>query len=242
MYFVLDIVCVLILGICAAWFYKATAGQVLIKAACVFCAALLAVFASIPCAPLVNRMIVAPIMEKNAANSLADMVSAEHKGSGRETVKDLNLDDLVADRPTAFREWVEQYQGDLNTVCFAYRSGDAQTMLVNLMTPLTKDVSRAVTYMLLWIICLLVLRFFAWRLEFNSAPKTRKRGDWKNALPPLCGVLYGICIVWGLAVALEWLVPPLRGTVSLLTDETLTKGVVYPLLRVCDPLYWLAQI
>ncbi len=242
MYFVLDLICVLLVVVWAVRFYKTAALSVLIKAACVLFSALLAVFVSIPCASLANKLIVSPIMEKNAANTLADMVSAEHKASGRETAASLNLDDLVTDRPTAFVEWVDRYQGDMDTVCFAYRSSDAKTMLVNLVSPLARRASRGVSYVILWVVCFLVLRYFAWRLESNSAPKPRQKHDPKNALPPLFGALYGVFVVWGLAVALEWLVPPLAGRVPLVSLEMLTKGAVYPIFRVCDPLFWLAQI
>lgn len=242
MYFVLDLVCVLIIGICVVRFFKSAAETVLMRVACVLFSALLAVFVSIPCASLTNSLLVAPLMEKNAAYELADMVSAEHKQTGRETVKDLNIDRLVTDCPPAFKEWVEQYQGDLATVCFAYRSNNAQAMLVNLISPLSRKAARGVSFVILWVLCFLVLRYFAWRLESNSAPKPRQKGDPKNALPPLFGGLYGLCVVWGLVVALQWLVPPLSGRVPLVSVEMLTKGFVYPLLRICDPLYWLARI
>ena len=242
MYFVLDIVCVLLVAAFVVRFFKSAINAVLMKVACVLFSALLAVFVSIPCASFANNLIVAPAMEKAAANRLADMVSAPHKATGRETAKSLNLDDLVTDRPPAFLDWVERYHGDVDTVCFAYRSSDAQTMLVNLVSPLSRRAARGVSYVILWIACFAVLRYFAWRLERNSAPKTRKRGDAKNAIPPLLGAVYGICVVWGLSVALEWLVPPLAGRVPLVSVEMLTKGAVYPILRACNPLYWLAQL
>lgn len=242
MYFVLDIVCVLILAGGMIRFWKASIPAVLIKAACVLLSAAIAVVASIPLTAVTNNFIVAPIMEKSAANRLADMVSADHKATGRETAAGLDLDELVNDCPPAFTDWVDRYHGDLATVCFAYRSADAKSMLVNLLSPLTHKVSRAASYLILWILVFLVLRYFVWRLEWNSSPPPRKKGDKKNAVPPLLGLLYGICIVWGIVVALQWLVPAFDGIAPLIKINMLTDGAVYPVLRIVDPLYWLAQI
>ena len=242
MYFVLDVVCVLIMAVCVARFMKASIPAALIKTACVLLSAAVAVVASIPCAVLVEKVAVAPMMERSAANALADMVSAPHLDSGRETAKQLNLDELVTDCPPAFEKWVERYHGDVPTVCYRYRSTDAENMLVTLLSPQTQKVSRALSYLVLWILIFLLLRYFVWRLELNSAPPQRKRGDRKNLIPPLIGLLYGVSVVWGIAVLLQWMIPPLDGIVPLASVDMLTKGAVYPIMRLIDPLYWLAKI
>lgn len=242
MYFVLDLVCVLILLICAVHFFKSSITAVAIKAACVFLSAALAVLLSIPCATLFNHWIVTPTMERQAANELAEKVSAEPKSSGRETVKSLDLYALVNDRPAGFVEWVKKYDGDVDTVCQEYLLLGGETMLINLMKHLCEDVSRAVAYLFLWIAFFVVLRIFVWKFEWNSAPNQRKHGDFNNVFPPLLGVVYGIFVIWGMAVALEWLVPPLDGSLPLLKGGMLDNGAVYPFLRVCDPLYWLARL
>lgn len=246
MYFVLDLVCVLIVLISVVHFFKSSIMAVAVKAACVILSAALAVLVSIPCAGLVNNWFVTPSVERRAANELAEKVSAESKATGRETVKGLDLDAIIKERPEdctdGFVEWVKAYDGNIETACFEYKHSGAETMLVNLTEPLCRNISRAVAYVALWIVFFAVLRILVWKFEWNSAPKQRQRGDYRNVFPPLLGAVYGIFIVWGLAVALEWLVPAIDGMVPLLKGGMLDNGAFYPIMQVCDPLCWLAQL
>ncbi len=242
MYFVLDLVCVLIVLICIVHFFKSSSMAVIIKAACVILSAALAVLVSIPCTSPVNNGIVTPAIERRAANQLAEKVSAEPKTNGRETVESLDLDALVRTRPVGFVDWVKEYDGDLEAVCFEYEHSGAKTMLVNLVKPICRDIARAVAFLALWIVLFAVLRFLVWKFEWNSAPKQRKRGDFHNVFPPILGAFYGVFVIWGMAVALEWLVPSLDGMVPLLGGEMLDNGAVYPFLQWCDPLCWLARL
>lgn len=242
MYFVLDLVCVLIVLLCVVYFFKSSSMAVLIKAACVLLSAALAVLVSIPCTAPVNNWIVTPAIERRAANELAEKVSATPKANGRETVKSLELDALIDDRPVGFVEWVKKYDGNVDDVCFEYKHSGAETMLINLLKGTCRKIARAAAYAVLWLVFFIVLRVLVWKFEWNSAPKERKRGDFHNVFPPLFGAIYGLFVVWGLAVALEWLVPAIDGMVPLLKGGMLDNGAVYPFLQWCDPLYWLSLL
>ncbi|MBR3290106.1 MAG: hypothetical protein IKI63_04940 [Clostridia bacterium] len=238
MYFVLDIICVLIIVGMVIRFWSSALSSVILRGLCVLLGIVIAVFVTAPLAQMGNAVLVQPVVERSAANELADMVSGTHRATGRETAQRLDLTRLIQDQPPAFVEWVERYHADPATAVAAYNkqhSGEA------LLTAVTGDycmaLSKSGSFAVLWVISVLLLLWIARRIELNMAPPARRTTGAKIGAP-LLGAVVGILIVMGLTVFLEWLVPYLSGRTMMFPANMLTAGTVYPILKFINPFLW----
>ena len=84
MYFVLDIICVLIIVGMVIRFWSSALSSVILRGLCVLLGIVIAVFVTAPLAQMGNAVLVQPVVERSAANELADMVSGTHRATGRD--------------------------------------------------------------------------------------------------------------------------------------------------------------
>ena len=242
MYFVLDIICVLIIIGMVIRFWSSALSSVLLRGLCVLLGLVIAVFATAPLADVADTVLVRPTVERSAANDLADMVSGAHRSSGRETAEKLELTQLIKDQPPAFVEWVERYHADPATAVAAYnKQHSGEALLVAVTGGYCVALSKSGTFAVLWVVTVLILLLIARRIELNMAPPTRRTTGAKIGAP-LLGALTGIFVVMGLAVILEWLVPYLSGHAILFADNMLTAGTVYPILKFVNPFVWVLSL
>lgn len=242
MYFVLDIICVLIIVGMVIRFWSAALSSVLLRGLCVLLGILIAVFATAPLAEVGNTLLVQPTVERAAANELADMVSGTHRASGRETAEKLELTQLIKDQPPAFVKWVERYNVDPATAVAAYNQKHSGEALLTAVTGgYCMALSRSGSFAVLWVVSVLILFFIARRIELNMAPPTRRTTGARIG-SPLLGAVIGILIVMGVTVILEWLVPYLSGRSLMFTADMLTAGAVYPVLRFINPFLWVLSL
>ena len=235
MYFVLDIICVLIIVGMVIRFWSSALSSVLLRGLCVLLGIVIAVFVTAPLAEVGNAVLVQPVVERSAANDLADMVSGTHRASGRETAEKLDLNQLIKDQPPAFIEWVERYHAKPADAVAAYnKQHSGEALLVAVTGGYCKAISKSGTFALLWVVFVLILLLVARRIEMNMAPPTHRSLGNKIA-SPLIGAVIGILIVMGVTVMLEWLVPYLSGHVLLFASDMLTAGTVYPILKFINP-------
>lgn len=235
MYFVLDIVCVLIVIGMVIRFGSSALSSVILRGLCVLLGIVIAVFATAPLAQVGNAVLVQPVVERSAANELADMVSGTHRATGRETAEKLDLAKLLQDQPPAFVEWVQRYHADVPTAVAAYnRQHSGEALLTAVTGGYCLALSKSGSFAALWVVSVLILLLIARRIELNMAPPTyRTMGARIGA--PLLGAAVGVLIVMGLTVILEWLVPYLGGHTILFPADMLTAGTVYPILKYVNP-------
>ena len=242
MYFVLDIICVLIIVGMVIRFWSSALSSVLLRGLCVLLGILIAVFATAPLAEVANSVLVQPVVERSAANDLADMVSGAHRATGRETAEKLDLNQLIKVQPSAFVEWVERYHAKPATAVAAYNKQHSGEALLTAVTGgYCMAISKSAAFAVLWVVSVLILLIIARRIELNMAPPTHRTMGTKIG-SPLLGALTGVLIVMGLTVMLEWLVPYLSGQTLLFTSDMLTAGTVYPILKVVNPFLWVLSL
>lgn len=242
MYFVLDIICVLIIVGMMIRFWSSALSSVLLRGLCVLLGILIAVFATAPLAEVTGAVLVQPVVERSAANDLADMVSGAHRATGRETAERLDLTQLIKDQPPAFIEWVERYHADPATAVAAYnRQHSGEALLLAVTGGYCTALSKSGSFAVLWVVSVLLLLLIARRIELNMAPPTRRTMGTKIG-SPLLGALTGVLIVMGLTVMLEWLVPFVRGQMLLFASDMLTAGTVYPILKAVNPFLWVLSL
>ena len=246
MYFVLDIVCVAVVIACIIRFAKGSFWSPLTRVFAVAVSVLLALVVQTFLAPVIANNLVIPFMEKQAAFELADVVGGQHLDTAEETAKNIdtnNLEKLIKEHQTFFEELVDKYNCSVETIEKEYKSShDAYCVVQKMADPPALLVSKAVVYCLALIVCMLLLKLFVIRRIEGNLISTRRTKTIKNMGAPICGAILGIIIVFALTIAVEWFVRALCGVSVLLSKDMITKGLIYPYLRVINPLYMLASI
>lgn len=235
MSFLLDVFLVGLLVVEIVWYARRT----IFGAASGLVALALAAFAAFflvgPLSPVLSSTVVTPLVEKTAANQLADMYSAEHLSSGRETVAVLPLGELVGEQPDAYVQLLEQYNVEPDAVLSAYQtSPSSETVLVALTAARAEAVSKAVVFLVLTVVLRLLFGLIAGRIEDNFPPPPRYHGV-KKAIPAVLGALAGVIVLWVAVAVFSWVVPVMQGQILFLSEEILQTADGFSLLRQINP-------
>ena len=94
----LDILCIGLLAASAVVFAQKSVSSSLLSLGALLLALTAAFLLSLPLGAA-GRPLIAPTVEKNAAYRLADLFSAPHLATGRETVEALDFDELIQTNP-----------------------------------------------------------------------------------------------------------------------------------------------
>lgn len=235
MSFLLDVLLLGIVLVEVVWYAKRTIFGALSGCVALALAAFAAFFLIGTVAPRLSDYVVTPLVEQAAANELADMYSAAHLSSGRETVAALPLGELVEQQPEAYAQLLNRYSVEPAAVRAAY---EADPSPVTVLTALTQArataISRAVVFVLLTALLRVLLGLIAGRVEQNFPPTPRYHGV-KRLVPGLLGIVAGLIVLWVLVAVLSWIVPVLQGQILFLSEETLQTADGFSVLRRSDP-------
>ncbi len=186
-------------------------------------------------APALSQAVVRPLVERSAANELADMYSAPHTSNGRRTVESLPLHELLEEEPEAYSQLLVEYNVDPADVRAAYaRNATSEAILVALTQARVAAFSDVLAFAVLSVLLLLILRLIANRIEQNFPPVGRYHGL-RRIVPGLIGVPAGLIVLWGVVRVLCRLAPVVQGQTVFLSDALLDAADGFSLLRWSDP-------
>lgn len=239
MSFVVDIVLIALMVLVVAVYAKRSIFSALSGMVAVALAAVGAMLLSAPLATPLADVTVRPLVEQAAAGELADMFSAPHLASGRETVATLPLGDLVREEPEAYKQLLTYYSVSPDTVAAAYAAEATPTaVLVALTGGYVEAISRAAVFLCLVAVFYVLLRLIARRIEQNFPPLRRYRGM-KRWIPGLIGVPGGLVWSWVAVTIMHWVVPVTAGQLIFLTPKVLEMTDWYAFLQAINPLFLL---
>lgn len=238
MSFLLDF-CLLILGLgVVAWYAKRSIFAAWTGLVSVAVGMAAAMFLTGFAVPFVSQSLVAPLVERTVANELADMYSAPHESGGRDTVKDLPLHELIEQEPEAYTRLLAEYSVSPATVRAAYEKEPTSAAILQALTAAHVEAfSWGLTFVVLSVVLVLLLRLLFHRVEQNFPPTGRYHGL-RRVVPALFGIPTALVVLWGVVVVLCWLAPVLGGQTVWISEEILDAAGGFSLLRRCDP-FWL---
>lgn len=185
--------------------------------------------------PALSQAAVRPLVERAAANELADMYSAPHMSSGRRTVESLPLYELIEEEPEAYSRLLAEYNVDPADVRAAYaQNATSEAILVALTQARAAAFSDVLAFVLLSGLLALILRLIAHRIEQNFPPVGRYHGM-RRFVPGLIGLPAGLIVLWGVVWVLCRLAPAVQGQTVFLSDTLLETADWFSLLRWSDP-------
>ena len=203
---VLDIVCLLLLvgGFAVGWSRSPlSSGLTLFSAAVALTGAF---FLSVPAGSWVSETLVAPLVEQSAANELADMVSAPHLSSGRETVAELPLSDMARQNAAPFARLVGRYGADEAEVLSAADNGSLAVLLA-ITSGISLAISRSAVFLVICLLLMLLVRMLCRRLVEQNLPPPSRKSRWRKLVSALLGALTGLVLVYTLSAALGMFLP-----------------------------------
>ena len=210
----------------------------LLSAAAVLAALVSAFFLSFPLGGWLSNAVVAPRVEQWAANDLADLVSAPHLSSGRETVAAIDVAALVTADSAAYRQVVDTYGANALTLRRLAEAGGenmAVRILEALAAPFAEALSRSVAFFAAFLLLWLVIRLLLRCIENNLAPPRPPTGL-RRAVSLMGGAVAGCGFLMALTVACELLRPCLGGAAASLWAGMFDHAAVYGLLVRITPL------
>jgi len=220
----------------AAW--RRTPLAALLSVVAVSAAALSAFFLSFPLGDWLSQTVVAPRVEQRAANDLADLVSAPHLSSGRETVAAIDVAALVLADTEPYRQIVDAYGAHALVLRRLAKTGDADSavrILEELTAPYAQALSRSlafcVAFLLLWLVIRLLLRC----IENNLAPP-RPPAGLRRGISLVCGAVTGGVFLMAVTIACEFLRPCWSGESVSLWAGMFDRAALYQLLTKVNPL------
>lgn len=235
MSFVLDASLVLILLVVAWVFAKRSIFSAFSGALAILVAVVASLFLTSFAASYVSQYAVAPLVERSAANELADMFSAPHLANGRDTVAQLTVNKLVYEEPEAYTQLLRYYNVSAEEVRAAYRADPgADAVLTALTTECIERFSVAVAFLVCTVVLYIVLRLIARRIEENFPPQRKYRG-FRKILPCFAGFLSGLLWCWAAAQVLSLIFPAVEGMQMFFTPAVLAKTDLYALLTAWNP-------
>lgn len=200
---------------------------------CYALALALAIVISAPLGNVVDKQLVSPPIQAQAASDIADMYSVEHKDSPADTLKQVPMKELLVDKPTSFAALADRYQQMPKTLWNAYQKGGEQAFLDTLTGGLSYAISRSVVFVVMFVLLAVLFRLISKRIESNL-PLASKQQRWKQPLSMLLGLLVGFIMVEAAALILSWLVPYGAGAVLFLDNEAWQRSWLYQF----SPLLW----
>lgn len=228
--FLLDLVCGVILAVSALLFARRSISSSLLSLASWFLALCLGAALALPLAALAGPKWVAPHVERAAANSIADMFSAPHLSTGRETVAELDVQGLVEENPPAFAKLLHHYGASIEEL----RAMPSDSASADYLAAITREyaaaLSRSVLYAVLFTAFFLLARLAARRIELNLVPPAPLRGA-RRLIPAAIGLAVGWIAVLSLSVLLEWLLPYVGRDAVFFTEEMLKDAGFYQILN-----------
>ena len=214
----LDILCIGLLAASAVVFAQKSVSSSLLSLGALLLALTAAFLLSLPLGAA-GRPLIAPTVEKNAAYRLADLFSAPHLATGRETVEALDFDELIQTNPPAFQKILDRYGADIGTLRSLPETHDSAAVLDAVTGRYSRTLSRAVSYAVLF-----------W-LVFLVGKLVQKRVEGGLVSPPPLGLLAGLLWIFSLAVLLEWLVPVMGRDSVVFSEDMLKSASFYQILN-----------
>ena len=235
MSFILDVSLILVLLIVVWISAKRSIFSSLSGAVAAIVAVTASLFVAVAFAPTVSQHVVTPIVERHAANELADMFSAPHLSNGRDTVRQFLVHDLVYEEPEAYVQLLKFYNVSAEEVREAYRTDPGPDAV---LTALTADCinrfSLAIAFAVSAAAIYIVLCLIARRIEENFPPQRRYRGL-RKTVPALVGIVSGFVWCWAAAQVLGLVLPAISGMQMFFTPEVLSRTDIYAALTAWDP-------
>lgn len=236
MSFLLDLICIAIVVGVALSCRTRSISSVLFSLLSLMVALVAGAFLTKPAAALLSNHVVQPLMENTIAGELADMFSAPHLSTGKDTVQELPVEELLIKHPVAFDKLLTKYGADYDSVRAAYtQSPEPYTLLTSIAGGFSLGLSSGAAFLTLFLLFLLLARFITRRIEENLPPPKRVKG-FRRSLPLLAGVLYGIGFVWALVLLLEWIVPYLSGVTLFFDTNSLLQTNIYAFFKKFHPI------
>lgn len=247
MYFVVDIVCILILVAAVVRSMGDSVIVPLLRTVAVLVAATIALVVTTVFAPLVSNSIVKPVVEKQVSYELSDLVSGKHLATAEETSKSMDtqlLQSLIDEKTSAFSKLVAKYGCTVEEMQNAYNKNHrAYDMVKMLSESLIVILSQLLLYFVSWIVLYWILSLlFVRKIAGNLPSKGRKKGSIRNIWAPLMGVLLGVSFIMTFSIVLNDMVRAFNGMTILFSKDIVTKGFLYPAIQKINPLCFLYNV
>lgn len=234
MYFVLDLICVMILAASVVRFWQHAVSHVLFKCLCAAIALTVAATAGAPLAQMLSERWTVPYTEKKAAADLGEILNGTREEQTEQIAFD-GLPDLMRRKPTPYLEWLGRYGATPEQAQETYAAErSAQAMVRAVVYDYAFRLTRGAVYVLLWLAVFLLCGWAVRRVEWNMTEAPPRRGL-RRLWAPLSGLLYGVLMVMSLSLFLEWVIPAVSGDSAIWSADMLTKGTIYPILRQINP-------
>ncbi|MCI9413878.1 MAG: hypothetical protein HFJ79_01700 [Clostridiales bacterium] len=193
-----------------------------------------AFFLSLPAGSALSTYVVAPLAENAAAGELADMVSAPHKGSGRETVKDLPLGDMAQAWAAPFERLCGQYGASQAEVAAAAPQGP-EAVLTAITGGFSAAMSRSVSMAVLFVVLLLVIRMLLRRLVEQNLPPPPPLTAPRRLASALLGGAAGLVVLFMVITALSVFLPRSPSDSLLFSADLIEKTDLCRMLNLANP-------
>lgn len=235
MSFILDLLCAgIAIGILVV-FVKRPVSSAAASCICLAAALCAAFFAAMPLSGLASEHLVTPLVEKQAGNKLADLFSAPHLDSGSETVAGLDFTWMLDERPGPFTDLVASYGADVDQVAAAYTGEQPAVALLKAMTgDYCQALSKAMVFLLLFVLLFCLFRFIARRVE-NNLPPSPKMTLGRRCVNVLLGLVSSVLVIFALGIVLETAVPYLEYDSVVFSVASLRDSYLYEYLNRINP-------
>lgn len=231
--FLWDLLCVGILVAALLTFIRRPLFSAGVSCAVLALTLVLAFFISTPLSAAVQSLL-APGVERTAANRLADLYSAVHLDSGEETVAQLDFTDMIRENPPAFSEVLDYFGADIEDVRALPQPTDSVQVLHAVTNGYVQALARVLSYAGLFLLFFIAGMLVQRRLELNRPPQPSPKGG-KLALSAGLGLVDGIFWVFALGTVLHWLASSVGAHAVLVSDQTLQSASFYQILNRINP-------
>jgi len=187
----------------------------------------LSLLLSIPLSNPVEKYIIKPTYAASAANSMADLVSAEKKATGYETIHEVDVATLIQDNPNSFKRIQDKYRVYKDTLLAVEYGGDgtqwqyAEEVLTVLITPASRDVANALTLFVLFVLiytgsAMIVRGFDEYDRKIKRIPVV------------ILSVLRSFVFIFIAAACLSMVLPYLSGSYyAIFNENMIDKSVLF---------------
>ncbi len=233
----LDILCVVLLVVAVVSFAQKGIASALLSLAVLAVTFLGAYLLSFPVGLLAEKL-VAPPVETKVANRLADMFSAPHLGSARETAGALDAEKvaaLIEENPPAFAELLAHYGAQRQEILEMPVADIPAELPAMIAWRYVRSVAMSVSFGVLFVLLFIAGKLLQRGIEGRMRPAARLYGA-KRALPPFIGLAAGLVMVLVLSVPLSWLSPTVGADSVVFSPEALKDAGIYDFLHFFNPI------
>ncbi len=234
MSFLLDLLCAALMILLIVVVGRRPVSSALLTMASLLAALPAAFFLSLAVSLPAADVLVAPLVEKRAANDLADLFSAPYLKTGRETVAGLDFTQLLESRPEAFVNRVEKYGADIEEAAAAYREGGSAALLEAVTRGYCRALSRAAVFLAAYLLLAFLFRFICRRIENNLPPPPKQRLS-RRVGSFAAAAVCAVTAVMALGVVLEAAIPYLEHGSVIFSTDALRGSVIYEYLNRINP-------